>query len=253
MTSEQLTAFFATAGHLLKEHEEDLDRSLARFFPSLRQELHTFREQKRDSDIYLASDFNVFDFIDPDENTLSDILKVLLDPRGPHGQGVLFLEQFLAHASVPTELHLAGARIFREDATSYIYNPWRRIDITLDLSLDSGGHQHDFGIGIENKPWAGDQHQQVPDYIEHFRKRYGDYFLLIYLSGSDLPPSSLPEDKRTQLERLNQFRFLTYRTELRTWLMTTCKLCKADKVRGFLEDFISYIEASFRFRPPEET
>jgi hypothetical protein len=29
MTSEQLSAFFATAGQLLKEREEDLDRSLA--------------------------------------------------------------------------------------------------------------------------------------------------------------------------------------------------------------------------------
>ena len=43
----------------------------------------------------LAPDFNVFDFIAPDELRLSSILAWLLDPAGSHSQGNLFLVELL--------------------------------------------------------------------------------------------------------------------------------------------------------------
>jgi len=42
-----------------------------------------------------ATGFNVFEWIAPDENKLSDILAWLIDPDGSHGQGDLFLRSLL--------------------------------------------------------------------------------------------------------------------------------------------------------------
>jgi hypothetical protein len=60
--------------------------ALDEFFNAVGAELARAREAKRRADLDGAPDFNVFCYLKPDENLLSD----LLDPRGPHGQGALF-------------------------------------------------------------------------------------------------------------------------------------------------------------------
>src|SRR4051812_45587834 len=95
-----------------------------------------------------GSAYNVFTYIDPDENKLSDILRDLLDARGPHGQKDAFVRQFCLASGVEYE-RPDRVTIYRENPTSRIERHLRRIDILVDLEA--------FGVAIENKPWAGDQ------------------------------------------------------------------------------------------------
>src|SRR5437867_1153829 len=65
------------------------------FFSDLDFRLEIQNKSKSQLDRHLASEFSVFKFIDIDENKLSDILVMLLDPRGVHGQQDLFLKLFI--------------------------------------------------------------------------------------------------------------------------------------------------------------
>lgn len=46
-------------------------------------------------DLYGATSFSTFSIFSPNENTLSRVIVELFDPRGSHGQGLLFLNALL--------------------------------------------------------------------------------------------------------------------------------------------------------------
>jgi hypothetical protein len=248
-----ITQFFSTTAGILEHQRNQFRNQLERFSSSLASQLRVLEEERRRTDRTEASQFNVFDFIDPDENRLSDILRDLLNPNGPHGQGTLFLDQFLQCIDISVPLDVDAAKVFREDPTHLIQNPLRRIDITLDLSLAKAqlGSLTDFAIAIENKPWAGEQDKQVADYIRHLRTRHGERFVLVYLSGNGTPPRSI-EDERPSLERAGRFRLMTYRPDLIRWLEACLMHCEADRMRWFLRDFTAYLEKRFLLPNPTE-
>ena len=85
------------------------------------------------------------------------MLRDLLDPRGVHGQGEIFLRLFLQIIGLG---HLTIGRsvaINCEEQTAHCQNPLKRMDIFLCPD-------NSFRIDIENKPWAGDQKGWVKDY-----------------------------------------------------------------------------------------
>jgi hypothetical protein len=71
------------------------------FFPGLRQQLRVVKNANRERDLFTAGDFSVFDYIEPDEPRISQIVADLLRPNGKHGQGATFLRQFLKIVRVP--------------------------------------------------------------------------------------------------------------------------------------------------------
>jgi hypothetical protein len=146
VTDESTRGFFEGASHLLTQQTETLERQVSHLFHDLQFRLATFQELKSYLDRDLASDFNIFDYIAPDENHLSQIIADLLRPDGPHGQSSIFLEAFLQLTRISDERYYPDKikNIVREDSTVYASAFHRRIDITLDFG--------DAGIGIENKP-----------------------------------------------------------------------------------------------------
>jgi hypothetical protein len=184
-------------------------------------------------DLHLASHFNVFRSFSPDEPTLSDIIRDLLDPEGTHGQGDRFLIAFLQEIGLSPLRLRWGSRPRCEELTAYADRPQRRIDIFLPLE--------GFTIGIENKPRARDQPGFVKDYSDHLRRRSGAEFLLIFLTkqGRELESK---EDKDTAAS-LGKNRFLTisYGGQFKSWLVACLRDCQVEKVRAFLRDFIDYV------------
>ena len=81
--------------------------------------------------------------------------------------------------------------VHRESCTVFIKNRKRRIDLLVD-----GGK---WGIGIENKPWAGEQKGQLQDYADDLEKRFGEDFLLIRLTGRDVEDKSLDAGNNAKL------------------------------------------------------
>ena len=238
-TQEAVGRFFADLSSVLTQQTVERERQADHFFRNLKRQLEIFRASKRHLDRYLATDFNIFSYIVPDENRLSGVVRDLLDPNGPHGQESLFLEEFLKLIGKSCERYSPAKvrNVVREDPTTYVPASQRRIDITIDFG--------DAGIGIENKPWAGEQKDQLEDYQAHLSKRYRGSFVLVYLSGDGSEPQSLTPQTKETLYREGKLCVLAYRPDFQCWLESCYKECHSEKVRWFLRAFIEYVVQNF--------
>ena len=229
------------------------EATLNHFFSILTEKKKAYDENYKYFAPKLAPKFNVFNFVRRDENALSFIILNLLDPKGDHEQGSVFLELFISLLESKMDgaknQHLSGlgpgienAKCTTESTTSQITNNQRRIDIVIDFG--------NFGIGIENKPWAFDQKDQLLDYSKELESRYkssdGKDFLLVYLTGGDWKPEeyTIPAYKLQELNITNRFVQINFE-DIESWLLECEAKCKADRVRNFLRDFVEYCGKEF--------
>jgi hypothetical protein len=182
--------------------DEDQWRS---FFTAARISLDAAESADRELRLKVGAAFNVFDWIRPKENELSDILRDLLDPQGSHGQGEIFLQLALNElfklpsATKPAEF--AHPIVIREAPT---YDG-RRIDLLI------GATSRLLSLAIENKPWAEEGDDQLEAYATYLRQRYGDQsFCLIFLHGPNIEPQSLKAETRRRLESETRFQTIPY-------------------------------------------
>jgi hypothetical protein len=239
----KLDNLFESLQLLYKNYEENYQKKLASLFQPLILNYQVINEIEKQANKFLASDFNLIGIFSPDENKISDIIVNILEPNGKHGQGNIFLLKFLE--TVRNEVNnefidleatgLSKVRIYRE----YVTDKGRRIDIVIELP-------NDFIIGIENKPWAGEQNKQLEDYSEFLRSISKEKFLLIYLSGYERIALSIDKALKEKLRREGKFLETNYRRFLVPWLEKCYKECRSEKIRWFLLDFIKWIESSFK-------
>lgn len=204
-----------------------------------------------------ATRFSLFDFFHERETDLSRVFGGLLDPDGTHGQGDTFLRLFLDEVREVLDGDLRGrfpagnlrdSQVHLEHRT----DTRRSIDIVVRVRGDTW-------IGIENKPWAGEQPNQVSDYLKYLRTRAGadtdpDAWL-VYLSGDGKPPETLPDDPEDRMRCPT----LPYRgaergsPSLEYWV-EKCRIeCEAERVRWFLTDLLEYIRRWFEPAEPTGT
>ena len=224
-----------------------------RFVDELAPRLETARALERQLDAQLARRFNVFDYLRRDELGLSRIVADLLNPEGKHGQGASFLQLLLDGCDMKTAS--PEARAVEVEVEKAIKDN-RRLDICVRI----GG----FCLAIENKPYAGDQPNQIRDYLEWLRAKPFEKYALIYLSPSGEPPS--PESvKQADLEALGdaaQFQIMSYHgTEggewndgfdryrcpyaLAAWFADCRKNCRADRLWWFLREAEEFCKRRF--------
>lgn len=218
------------------------------------EKLVSLLKQKRIDDLRLASDFNVFDYIQPDELKLSRIIADLLDPKGSHGQQRICLEAFveamiertseeqpLRNTLTKLQKAVQDDKCFVSVATEAATKPGRRMDIVVNI----GGEN---GIVIENKPWANDQKDALEDYANEAANRFRDCWVLIYLHGTGkaVDEYTISKEMLQKLEAGGNFFNTDYTYFLIGWLEICFERVKAEKIRCFLRDFIGYIEQEFR-------
>jgi hypothetical protein len=238
--SRYLTKFFTTLEIKYLSAEVDYSRYLTNFFTTLEIKYRVIKEINR----YLAIDFNVFFLFSIDENKISDIIAFLLDPTASHGQGYLFLKQFLEVLKEENEiLHkkLGNFEIWNTHPEVYVIR--EKITYTkrsIDIFVKLPG----FVIGIENKPWAKEQDNQLTDYYEYLETKEKDH-LLIYLDGYGRESKTIGE-KKESLKKEGKFLELSYNNFLKPWLERCYSECKAEKVKMFLKDFINWLEVEFK-------
>lgn len=191
--------------------------------------------------LHLGSSFNVFDFIQPDENRLSDLLRDLLDPSGRHGQGEIFLKlaiQNLLPAFSIDCTALKHCKVIREAVT----RDGRLIDLVLDFGV--------CGIGIENKPFAAEQPDQLADYADHLQRQFDGRFCLMFLHAPGFRSNSLGESRRDLLQAAGQFSEVPYNARgtasLHAWLENCAAASQSEKIRLFLLDFATYVQMRFK-------
>ncbi len=217
----------------------DEQQRLQQFFNELNAKRKAFRESYQYVAPQLAPQFNCFDFIDSDENKLSEIVAHLLNPHATHAQNDLFLRLFFEEIKIDYPNYNQQVNKVNVKCEVVIQNN-RRIDILIDFGKDC------FGLAIENKPWATDQNEQLSDYNKYLGNIYGNKYCLIYLSGNDSDPSenSITKVEREQLEKSNHYKKINF-SDIVSWLKQCEKESKSDHVKHFLRDFIAYCQQEF--------
>jgi PD-(D/E)XK nuclease superfamily protein len=94
------------------------------------------------------------------EVSLNQIFADLLNPRGSHGQGVVFLKLFVE--MLPRKIRGEASEKWRV-VPSHRTETGRYVDLALFCSTD-------LAIYIESKPWAEEGHKQLGDYAEDLPK-----------------------------------------------------------------------------------
>jgi hypothetical protein len=141
-------------------------------------------------------------------NTHSAMLAEILNPRGRHGKGPLFLGLFLSHMGIEHEPRLAEARVRKEETFAAVQG---RVDIVIHLPNRI--------ILIENKVDAEDGDEQLKRYA-HVGQTSGKRWDLLYLTllGTDADVSSC---------RGVAYRRVSYREHILDWL-EKCVAAAAD-------------------------
>jgi len=194
----------------------------------------TYREAKNRFSSKLAPEFSIFNYFRCDEVAVSRIIADLLNPKGTHGQGSIFLQAFFEQMEGvdcgwinPT----GNWKVETEKQT----NDQRRIDVFLESSLGV--------VGIENKPWATDQDNQLRDYalfLEYLVKDKTGNWLLVYLGNNDPQESSISKEDREfykSTDNLVTFDF----NKVDEWLRRCSTLSESIAVRVFIEDLAKFV------------
>jgi hypothetical protein len=227
-----------------RELEQD-PRELPRFFADVNYRVHLTETLKRQLDERLATGFNVFDLIEPDENRLSDVLAGLLDPNGNHGQGDLFLRLLLERLGlgIDAKLRTKDATVRREAPMRGTWKDHRRMDVFVNARVL---------LAIENKVDSPEQQDQVGDYLVDLERRSpcppGQPIqnTLIYLTPDRRSPESLNDSELEKHQKSGRLHCWSYQDDLYPWLEDCRRDCEAQKIRDFLSDFIAYIESHLK-------
>lgn len=189
---------------------------------------------KKEYNRQLALDFSLFQFFSVGENKISQVLAYFLDVNQNHGQGDLFLSEFL---KVFTDKEIEIKQI--ANVCEKIITNKRRLDVYIKLK--------ELTIGIENKVWADDQINQLKDYSEYLEKNTNGNYVLFYLNPYGIAPKlkSIDEKLSHKLYEENKLKVIGYKQDLipliNTWLIN----CEADNVSYFLKEFKKYLEVKF--------
>ena len=247
VTRLELERFFTGVGSRLGRADTKLAPTLSevkKFFSVIR---HKVEPQQRLLDRKQATHFNVFDFIEPDENRLSDVLAWLLDPQESHGQGDLFLRLMFKQLDLGSNAKLTtDAKVQREAPTHGIEKYRRRMDVLVEAGA---------WLVIENKVDSSEQPEQVKDYLEHLHQCTVSRSIqstLIYLTPNGRSPESLGSAKLAESEQSGQLHCWSYGGELCEWLENCRDECEAKKIKIFLADFIGYIESKLKRESEQE-
>jgi hypothetical protein len=162
------------------------------------------------------------------ELAYSALIAELLDPRGSHGQGALFLREFLRICVTPA-LHrdielVASASDVSVKTERQIYNG--RLDIVLETSEAS------FLLAIENKVDAADQEDQLKRYSEWLDGKKSRFkMVLMYLApeGRPGPPGVT-------------YVAISYQQHIAAWLRSCARLLRPVRVKQGIEQFAEEVE-----------
>ncbi len=207
-----------------------IKKNVETLLPDVYRRIYTLRAAKKLVEDQLAPDFRIFDYMQNNENGLSRCLADLLDPCGRHGQQSLFLRTLLEQTGVGDWIEASDCPLIKTEKTT---SKGRRIDIFMEF--DNGV------IGIENKPWAGDQDRQLSDYADWLESFPGKkHWTLIFLSNRGPDESSIAGGRVDSLTEEKHFFQMSYR-DLADRLQDSAGKTRALTVRVFVEELAKYV------------
>lgn len=190
-----------------------------------------FISQKYDEIAEITGEnYNIFEILDV--NTLEDkhsrILTDILNPKGLHDCGNIFLklffEKFLLKETKANNFDFSKFQVHRE----YYAKDFGRIDIFINCK--------DFGIVIENKIHAGDQPEQLKRYDEFLKREFKRKSHIFYLTLNGNKASDYSSEGV-------EYKTLSYAKDILDWLKSCQKeVYNKPIIRETLEQYINLIK-----------
>ena len=249
-----LADFFTGLDSALDRARRTHRADLAAFFAGLGPVVAAARRAQAMLDLKIAPRFSVFlgprradDDFKERETDLSRAFGGLLDPAGTHGQGDVFLRLFLCEIRRSLDDDLRGGFPCSDTQEcdvhlEYPTDKGRSIDIVLKMPGNSW-------IGIENKPWAKEQQNQIRDYMKDLQCKAEDGTAwIVYMSGDGRDPTTA---KCLSGEERKRCLTMSYRSRdgkspsVENWIRRCREQCEAERVRWFLKNFLEYVEEGF--------
>jgi hypothetical protein len=186
-----------------------------------------------------APEFHALSFFHSKEQIVSEMIAYLLNPIGHHGQGQLFLRAFLTALGVSfKELRSV---VVQPETPCYKLSDRRRLDVLIRFTTSDAEHI----VAIESKShFAGDQTNQVRDYLTHLEAAYphASVTCLYYLKDGS-PPSvkSISAEGWRSAEAKGLCKALSFRQVMKTWLAQCAEERLPSAIQVFLKDFVQFI------------
>jgi hypothetical protein len=172
--------------------------------------LGTICKHHRELSRLSGADFNVFKIVKVvhDEVRHSAFLAELLNPKGSHGQGDLFLRLFVQKLGITDFQCETAIAVVEKHIGEVTETTGGRIDILIN---DFNGNH----IIIENKIYANDGENQLIRYYNF--KKQNLYYLTLY--GNDATDrSTLHNASGVKLVCGEDYKLLSYKTDILQWL-----------------------------------
>jgi hypothetical protein len=198
------------------------------------------QRQQQAEELFQAPRFNIFRLLGVahlEDQTHSPFLADLLNPRGTHGQGHLFLTTFLQYCAQKwprrpfqlseEEIQTGSWHIQREVGISLASGQGGFMDIVL---LNSNLR---CVIVIENKIYAGEQWEQLQRYRQWLEVTYPNCDqALIFLT---------PRGRKAESGRALS---LSYRKDIVTWLEAVLPHVQASNIQTIIKQYVAIIAAT---------
>ncbi|WP_177200197.1 PD-(D/E)XK nuclease family protein [Sphingomonas rubra] len=190
-----------------------------------------------------APRFNAVSLFTPGENNLSAIFRWLLDESETHGQGPLFRSRFINDLLGDDPARWHGARVTTEVTTS---DGTGRIDLLME-SRDGARC-----AVIENKPWAGWQTDQLFRYLDDQQNCRTEVRVHALVGHPDASASLNQHWSESTATPLPSTVTASGYDAVVTWLEDCAMICRAERVRGFLNDLAGYCREVILSEPSME-
>ncbi len=191
-------------------------------------------EEKFPPDKTEAPDFNIFSILKVrhlEAKTHSPFLAELLDPRGSHEQGDLFLSSFLQLQPCGFALDQIGTGNWEVRIEKYTAKG------ILDIVISNYPTRHI--VVIENKIYSGDRQDQMmryhdwltnhPHFTEIVKRR------LIYLTLDGSPPSNAGIEQ-------SWYKCMSYRHDIRAWMEAVIPKVESLRVSDCVRQYLDVIK-----------
>lgn len=186
-----------------------------------------------------APDFHALSFFHSRETIVSQIIGYLLQPTAQHGQGQLFFKAFLAALDLKCEN--ARSITVQVEPPCYTLPSRRRMDVLIRFVTNGAENI----LAIESKShFAGDQQDQVHDYLAHLGSAYQHASLcrLYYLKDGEAPDvKSIPTAEWDSAVSDGRCEARSFHAVMSRWLESCRKQLASSKIGTFLGDFRAFL------------
>ena len=213
----------------------DRKNQIGEFLEEFSRWLPELDAETRGIQLFGAPGLNVFSLLNTNERRVARVIADLLNPKGFHGQGNLFLNWFMKAIGLQPPKKGEHVDVTLEDPTK----KGRFIDITVNTESVI--------LGIEVKLWAAQQDNQLKDYFEDLKSRVrcNQQWCLVFLANQT------PKTAENEVVRMPWLTLVENKKQERTTipfmeiLKNSLPEVRAPRTRAFLEDFMDWIGNTF--------